>query len=173
MKPKAASSTPPQEETNALESVLGSRQDRHPFEQLLLPLLLIIRSFRHHRFDGALGTHLVEIFGDATDRLSHHHVNHAEQLRPTCRDGHQHQQRKDLQQRAHPEGEPKPVAGADPTAVEVGDHPEELVKEKQKGDLEGCVAELVEMEHHQHPQGTVGEGEGPVVGGDDAVLLES
>ena len=30
----------------------------------------------------------------------------------------------------------------------------------------------MKVEHHQHPQGAIGEREGPVVGGDDAVLLQ-
>ena len=91
---------------------------------------------------------------------------------PAGGDGHQHQQREDLQQRSNPEGQPQAVSGPDPTAIEVRHHPEELVEEEQKGDLEGGVAELAEMEHHQHPQGTIGEREGPVIGGDDAVLLQ-
>ena len=161
-----------EKETHPLEGVLGTREDGHPLEQLLLPLLLIIRCFRHHRLDGTFGAHLVEVFGDAADGLGRHHINDAQQLGPTGCDRHQHQQRKDLQQRAHPESEAQPVTGPDPTAIKVGDHPEELVEEKQGGNLQGGVAELVEMEHHQHPQRTIGEREGPVVGGDDAVLLQ-
>ena len=92
LKPKAVSSTPPRKKTHTLQGVLGAREDRHPLEQLLLPLLLIIRCFWHHRLDGALGTHLVEIFGDATDGLSRHHVDHAQQLRPPGCDRDQHQQ---------------------------------------------------------------------------------
>ena len=169
---KGSEQHPTEEEAHTLEGVLGSREDRHPLEQLLLPLLLILRRFRNHRLDGTLGAHLVEIFGDAADGLSGHHIDHAQQFRPTGGDGHQHQQRKNLQQRSHPEGEPKPVAGTDPTAVQVGEHPKQLIKEKQERDLEGGVAELMEVEHHQHPQGPIGEREGPVVGGDNAVLLQ-
>ena len=140
---------------------------------MLFAPLSIIRGLRNHGFDGALGAHLVEVLGNPTDRLSGHHVNHAQQLRPAGCHRNQHHQRKDLQQRSNPEGEPQAVARTDPTAIQVRDHPEELIKEKQEGDLEGGVAELVEMEHHQHPQRTIGERERPVVGGHNSVLLQS
>ena len=139
---------------------------------MLLPLLLVIWGFGHHGFDGALGAHLVEVLGDATDRLGHHHVEHAEQLRPAGCHGNQHHQRQDLQQGAGPEGQPQAITRTDPAAIEVGENTKELIEEEEKSNLKRAVAELVEVEHHQHAQGAIGEGEGPVVGGNDAVLLQ-
>ncbi|MCY1246813.1 hypothetical protein D9M72_600860 [compost metagenome] len=62
--------------------------------------------------------------------------------------------------------------GAQPATDQVGDHAEDLVEQEQRGDLQRAVAEAVEVQHHQHAQGAVGEGEGPVVAGDQQVLAD-
>ena len=170
-----------EEEAHTLEGVLGTGEDRHPAEQLVVVGLLVTAASARRpialccgqrRLDGALGAHLVEVLGDAAQGLGRHHVAHRQQLRPAGGHRHQHQQGQDLQEGAGPQGEAQSEARRQPAAGEVGDDAEELVEEKQEGDLEAGVAELVEMEHHQHAQGAIGEGEGPVVGRHHPVLLQ-
>ena len=48
----------------------------------------------------------------------------------------------------------------------------EFIKQKQQGDLQRAVPQLVEMQHHQHTQGTIGQGEGPIVGRHQQVLAQ-
>jgi hypothetical protein len=62
--------------------------------------------------------------------------------------------------------------GADPAADQVGDDPHELVEQEQEGDRDGRVAELVEVQQHEHPQRAVGERERPVAGGDEDVVAQ-
>lgn len=107
------------------------------------------RGVRNNCLDRALGTRLVEILGDATDGLRCHHIDDAEQPWPAGGHRHQHQQGPDLHQRARPECEAKPIASSDPTTIQIGENPEELIEEKEEDDLESGIAELVKMKHHQ------------------------
>ena len=161
-----------EKEAHPLEGIFGAGEDGHPLEQLVLALALVVWAVGHHRFDGAFGTHLVEVLGDATEGLGGHHVEHRGELGPAFGNRHQHQQGHDLQHQPRPEGEPQAKAGAQPAAGQVGDNAEKLVEHKQQGDLQAGVAELVEVEHHQHAQGAIGEGEGPIGGRHHHVLLQ-
>ena len=52
--------------------------------------------------------------------------------------------------------------GGDPASDTVGDDPEHLVEEEQEGDGQGAVPQVVEVQHHQHVDGAVGEREAPI-----------
>ena len=87
--------------------------------------------------------------------------------------GHQqHGQGNDLQRQADMHGAVEAHMGTEPAAHQVGDHPENLVEQEQQRDLQGRVAQPVEMQHHQHAQGPIRQGEGPVVAGDHQVLAD-
>ena len=159
-----------EEKAHTFKSVLGSGEDRHPAKQLMFTLPGVVRGFGNHGLDGALGAHLVEILGNAADRLRHHDIGHAPRLWPAVRHRHQHQQGRHLQQGARPECEPQAETPAEPAAIEIGEHTKKLIEEKQQRDLKRAVAKGVEMKHHQHAQGPIGEGEDPVVAGHDDVL---
>jgi hypothetical protein len=66
----------------------------------------------------------------------------------------------------------QPETGSQPAPIEVGEDPEELIEQKQAGNLKAGKAELVEMEQHQHAQSAIAQGESPVGAGDHHVLLQ-
>src|SRR3546814_1312860 len=82
----------------------------------------------------------------------------------------QHRQGHHLQGQADVHRAVESDVRAEPTANEVRDYPEDLVEKEQHGDLQRAVSELVEMQHHQHPQGAVGQGKSPVIARDQQVL---
>ena len=82
-------------------------------------------------------------------------------------------ERDHLQRQAEHEREPQARARGQPAADQVGDDAEELVEQKQERELDRRVAELVEMQQHQHAQRAVGERERPVGGGDDGVVADA
>ena len=59
---------------------------------------------------------------------------------------------------------------AEPAADQVGDNTEKFVKEKEQGDLDRRVTELMEMLQDQHAQSAVGQGEAPVGSGYQRVV---
>ena len=63
-------------------------------------------------------------------------------------------------------------ASRDEAADEVRDDPEDLVEEKQRGDLERRVAEVVEVVEDEDAERAVGDRVGPVGAGDDRVVAE-
>ncbi|MNO69289.1 hypothetical protein D3C76_601410 [compost metagenome] len=60
--------------------------------------------------------------------------------------------------------------GAEVATHQVGDHAKEFVEQKQRRDLQWAVAQRMKVQHHQHAQGAVGEGEGPVVARNEQIL---
>ncbi|EJT85746.1 hypothetical protein PPS11_03300 [Pseudomonas putida S11] len=120
----------------------------------------------HQQLDGALGTHLVQVLGDAGQRLGRHHPRHCQ---PGCWHR-EHQQGQHLHAQADVHGAVEPQAGAEVAAHQVGDHAEHFIEQEQRRDLQRRVAQRMEMQYHQHAQRTVGEGEGPVVAGNQQVL---
>jgi len=146
-----------EEETDAFEGVLRSGQYCHPLEQ---------RGFRvlwHDQLDRALGTHLGQVLGDPGERLGGHDVGNDQ---PAFRGEPEHAEREDLDRESGEEGGLEAELGGDPAADEVGDDAEDLVEEEEGGNFEGAIAELVEVEQHQHPAGAVGQRVGPVGAGD-------
>ncbi|MNC36850.1 hypothetical protein D3C75_853930 [compost metagenome] len=123
-------------------------------------------AIRNQELDGALGTHLVEVLGDAGQRLGCHHPRHRQ---PGCRHR-EHQQGQHLHAQADVHGAIEPQASAEVAAHQVGDHAENFVEQEQRGDLQRRVAQRMEVQNHQHAQRAVGEGEGPVVAGNQQVL---
>ena len=61
----------------------------------------------------------------------------------------------------------------EPAADEVRDDAEELVEEEEERELDRRVAELVEVQQHQHPQRAVGERERPVGGRHEGVVADA
>ncbi len=61
-----------QEKADALQGIFGAGENGHPLVQRALLLL------RHQQLDGALGAHLVQVLGDAGQRLRRHHPGYAE-----------------------------------------------------------------------------------------------
>ena len=108
---------------------------------------------RNQQFDSAFGTHLVEVLGDAGQRLGGHHPRHRQ---PGGRHR-EHQQGQHLQAQADVHGAVEPQTGAQVAAHRVGDHPEHFVEQEQRRDLQRRVAQCMEVQHHQHAQGAVGE----------------
>ena len=151
---------PAQKEADTLECVLRAGEDRHPLVELaLLPI-------RNQKLDGAFGAHLVQVFGNPRQRLSPHHPRDGQ---PGARHR-QHQQRRDLKAQPDVHGPVKTQPGAEVAPHQVGNHAKQFVEQKQGRDLKGAVAQRVEVQHHQHAQGAVGEGEGPVIARDQQVL---
>src|ERR1700716_2508284 len=60
------------------------------------------------------------------------------------------------------EREPQTSARGQPAADKIRDDAKELVQEKQKRELDRRVAELIEVQEHQHAQRAVGQRERPV-----------
>ena len=56
----------------------------------------------------------------------------------------------------------KPERDGDPSAEEIRDDPEELVEQKQKRNRNAALAELIKMQHDEHPQRAVGDREAPI-----------
>lgn len=75
-----------------------------------------------------------------------------------------------MQAEANVHGAIQAQARAQPTANQVGNHPKKLIEQKQCRDLQRAVAKRMEMQHHQHAQRAIGEGESPVVASDQQVL---
>jgi hypothetical protein len=80
------------------------------------------------------------------------------------------QQRRDLEAQPDVHGPVQTQSSAQITTHQVGDHAKDFVEQKQRGDLQRTVAQRVKVQHHQHAQGAVGEGEGPVVARHEQVL---
>ena len=57
-----------------------------------------------------------------------------------------------------------------PASEQVGGHAEEFIQQEQGGHFQRTETKAVEEQHHQHAQGAVGEGEGPVAEGDQQIL---
>ena len=76
----------------------------------------------------------------------------------------------DLQRLADRQHARDAEARGQPAAAEIGDDAGELVEQEQEGERERRVAELEEMQQHQHAQRAVDQGEAPVGGGDDQVV---
>ena len=157
---------PAEEETDPLERVLGSGQDRDPAVERRLRAL---RPGRHDQLDGALGAHLGQVLGDPRERLCRHHERHHQ---PGRRRQAEHRQGDDLHPEAHEQGRLQPEPRGQPAADEVRDDPEGLVEQEQGRDLEGRVAEVVEVEEDEDPAGAVGQRVGPVRAGDEHVVAE-
>ena len=60
-----------------------------------------------------------------------------------------------------------------PAAAQVGDDAGELVEQEQERQRERRVAELEEVQQHQHAQRAVDQGEAPVGGRDDQVVARA
>jgi hypothetical protein len=90
------------------------------------------RAGGHQQLHRALGAHLVEILGDARERLRRHHPRHRQ-----CSSGHQqHRERDDLQPEPDVHGAIQSQMRPQPAADQVGHDPEELVEQEQQRDLE-------------------------------------
>ncbi len=61
-------------------------------------------------------------------------------------------------------------ARGQPAAAQIGDDAGEFVEQEQESEREGRVAELEEMQQHQHAQRAVDQGEAPVGRRDDQVM---
>ncbi|MNP25489.1 hypothetical protein D3C76_1182990 [compost metagenome] len=81
---------------------------------------------RHQELDRTLGAHLVEILGDARQRLCSHHPGDGQ---PSRRNS-QHQQGDDLQAEADVHGAVQPQASAQVTTHQVGNDAEDFVEQK-------------------------------------------
>ncbi len=112
------------------------------------------------------GAHFVQVFGNPRERLGAHYPGDGQ---PGNRNR-EHQQRCDLDAQPDVHGPVKTQSSAEITTHQVGDHPKDFVEQKQRGDLQWAVAQGVKVQHHQHAQGAVGEGEGPVVARHEQVL---
>ncbi|MNV87964.1 hypothetical protein D3C71_1821270 [compost metagenome] len=95
-----------------------------------------------------------------------HHPRHRQRGCWYC----EHQQGNDLHAQADVHGAVEPQAGAEVAAHQVGDHAEHFIEQEQRRNLQRRVAQRMEVQYHQHAQGAVGEGEGPVVAGNQQVL---
>ena len=82
----------------------------------------------------------------------------------------QHQQRRDLDAQPDVHGAVQTQPSAEVATHQVSDHAKEFVEQKQRRDLQWAVAQRVKVQHHQHAQSAVGEGEGPVVARHEQVL---
>ena len=151
-----------EKESGPLQGVLGPGEQGHPAKQCALGAL------GYQQLDCALGAHLVQVLGDSRQGLGRHDPGHSQ----TGFRDQQHRQGHDLQPQPYMHGAVEAQPRAQPTAQQVGHHAEHLVKQEHQGDLQGAVSQGVEMQHHQHAQGAVGEGERPVVAGDDEVLAD-
>lgn len=119
----------PEEETHAFERVFRACQDGHPFvEGALLAV-------RYQELDGALGAHLVQVLGNAGQRLGGHHPRYRQR---GCW-YREHQQGNDLHAKADIHGAVESQAGAEVTAHQVGDHAEHFVEQEQRRDLKRRV----------------------------------
>ncbi len=67
----------------------------------------------------------------------------------------------------------QPEAGADVAAEEIGDDAEDFVEDEQRSHRKRGVAEVVEVEQHQHAGGAVGNGIGPVGRGNQDVVAQT
>ena len=76
----------------------------------------------------------------------------------------------DLRREAHGQHARDAEARGQPAADQVGDDARRLVEQEQEGQREGRIAELEEVQQHQHAQRAVGQGEAPVGGRDDGVV---
>ena len=77
-----------------------------------------------------------------------------------------------LRAEPHQQRRLEPEPRGEPAADEVRDDAEDLVEEEQRGDLERAVAQLVEVEEHEHADRAVGDRVGPVGAGDERVVAQ-
>ena len=152
-----------EEEADALQRVLRAGEDGHHPEQ---------RAVAGHGLHGALGAHLGEVLGHARQRLHGHHERHRQPPLPRRAFEGERGQRHDLQPQAGHERAVQAAPGTDPAAEQVREDAHELVGEEQEGDGHRRVAELVEVQQHQHAQRAVGEGEHPVARRHQDVVAE-
>ena len=115
-----------EEKAHALQGVLRSGEDGHPFVQSALLLIW------HQKLNAALGGHLVQVFGDTGDGLSRHHPRH----RQHGRRHRQHGKSGNLKEQPDIHGAVQPHASAQVTTHQVGHHPEELVEDEQQGNFQ-------------------------------------
>ena len=143
------------EEANALHGVLRAGEPGDPAEQLPSALL---RRRLDRGFRGGLG----QVLGDTGDALRGHHPgdravapqagSSADSISrpPICSASPMREHARNAEARRQP------------AAAEIGEDARRLVEQEQERQRERRVAELVEMQQHQHPKGAVGEGEAPV-----------
>ena len=167
-KPSARQQQPADEEAGTLQGILRSGQHGDPLEQTG------VVSLRHEHLDRALRAHLREVLRDARERLAAHHVGDGRPPRSSSAIQEREQpKRDDLKHQPKNEREPHARSRREPPADEVRDDAEELVEQEQERELDGRVAELVEMQQDEHPERAVGERERPVRGGDDRVVADA
>ena len=103
-------------------------------------------------FTASDGAHLGEILRHPRERLRTHHVGHRHPLDPARLVQGEDHQRDDLQAQPGEQGLVETAASPDPTTEQVGHDPHELIEQEQEGERHRRVAEVVEVQEHQHPK---------------------
>ena len=153
-----------EEKADALEGILRPGKDRHPAVERRRGI------FGDDQLDRALRTHLRHVLGDAAQGLRDHDPGDDQ---PALRCEGEHRQRRELRAEADEERGLEAEAGADVAAEEIGDDAKDFVEDEQRSHRERRVAEVVEVEQHQHAGGAVGNGIGPVGRGNQNVVAQA
>ena len=98
------------------------------------------------------------------------HPGHGEAGSPAGRQGREHQKAGDLRRQSDRQHAGDAEAGGQPAADQVGGDARCFIEQEQERQRERRIAELEEVQQHQHAQRAIREGEAPVGGGDDGVV---